>query len=197
MIAQSCNTDVANWGLEFDEGMGAVVGIRGAGLTASTEIGVVADGALVPVSLDIGLGAILAKRAVAVNTVVACLATVQSRQSCSVCERLVDWYEAVSRMNEVGIRNAGRAEVPVWAVEALVTNTIDVLITTITNGIMASVTAWGKKGLCHRIKVCALNGWYKCMLGVMTMLHADMARNAKIKVEARCASDEVFFREFY
>lgn len=43
-------------------------------------------------------------------------------------ERIVDRDKAVARVDEASIRMACRAEVPVWAVKALVTNTIDVLI---------------------------------------------------------------------
>jgi hypothetical protein len=44
-----------------------------------------------------------------------------------IAERFVNRDESVAWVNEAGIWHAGRAEVPVWAVEALVTNTIDVL----------------------------------------------------------------------
>lgn len=44
-----------------------------------------------------------------------------------IIERLVDGDESVAWVDEAGIWHAGGAEVPVWAVEALVANTIDIL----------------------------------------------------------------------
>tara|TARA_R110002060_G_scaffold37944_1_gene49066 strand:- start:966 stop:1199 length:234 start_codon:yes stop_codon:yes gene_type:complete len=72
MITESCDTDISDWGLELDERMGSVVAVRWAGLAAGTEVGVMADCALVSVTFDEGLSiAGVAERAVAVNAVVA------------------------------------------------------------------------------------------------------------------------------
>jgi hypothetical protein len=76
MITQSSNADIADWGLEFDERVGSVVSIRWASLTAGTEVGVVAYGALVAVTLDVGLNSVVrvAERTITVDAVVAGLA---------------------------------------------------------------------------------------------------------------------------
>lgn len=44
-----------------------------------------------------------------------------------IVKRFVDGDESVAWVDEVGIWHAGGAEVPVWAVEALMANTVDVL----------------------------------------------------------------------
>ena len=57
----------------------------------------------------------------------ACLFRVRSKTRGKIIEGFIDRYKSVAGMDEAGIDNASRAEIPVWAVEALVTNTIDVL----------------------------------------------------------------------
>jgi len=47
-------------------------------------------------------------------------------------------------MDEAGVDNATRAEVPVWAVEALVTNTVDIFVTSIADSVVARVSARSK-----------------------------------------------------
>lgn len=42
-------------------------------------------------------------------------------------ERLADRNESVTGVNEAGVWQAGSAEVPIWAIEALVANAEDVL----------------------------------------------------------------------
>jgi hypothetical protein len=76
MITQSSNADIADWGLEFDERVGSVVAVRWASLTAGTEVGVVAYGALEAVSLDVGLDSVVgvAERTITVDSVMAGLA---------------------------------------------------------------------------------------------------------------------------
>jgi hypothetical protein len=130
MISKSSNADIADWSLELDQRVSSVVRVRRAGLAAGTEIGIVADSALVSITLDVCLStiALIAKRAVTVDTVVASLAAVWSRQGGNVVERLVNGHKSVARVDEAGVDDATCAEVPVWAVEALVTNTIDVLL---------------------------------------------------------------------
>jgi hypothetical protein len=99
-------------------------------------------------------------------------------------------------VDEVSVGNARCAEVPVGAVEALVTNTINVLVTSITDSIVANVTARSEQSLRDEIKLGLLNSRLESMLGVVAMLHANMARNAKIIVGARSASDKVLLRQF-
>jgi hypothetical protein len=78
MITESCNADIANWSFELDERVSSVVIVGWAGLAASTEIGIVANGTLESVTLDVRRGsiAVIAKRSVTVDAVVASLAAV-------------------------------------------------------------------------------------------------------------------------
>ena len=78
VITESRNADIADRRLEFDKGMSSVVQITRAGFAAGTEISVVTHGALVAVSLDIGLNAIarVAKRTVTIDAMMASLTVV-------------------------------------------------------------------------------------------------------------------------
>jgi hypothetical protein len=89
----------------------------------------VANSALVPIAFDIRLDTVVrvAERTIAVNAVVAGLVAEVSGESSKVVERLIDGDESVARVDKAGVCNASLAEVPIWAVEALVANTIDVL----------------------------------------------------------------------
>ena len=83
-----------------------------------------ANGAFVPVSNNVRRLA-TAEGAIAVNALVTSL--VEEVSNTNFADWLVDWDEAMSRMDEVGINNACSAVVPVWAVQAFVTYAVDVL----------------------------------------------------------------------
>jgi hypothetical protein len=70
------------------------------------------------------------------------------------------------------------------------------LVTSITDSIVANVTARSEQSLRDEIKLGLLNSRLESMLGVVAMLHANMARNAEIIVGARSASDKVLLRQF-
>lgn len=198
MITQSCDADIADWCLEFDERVSSVVWVGRAGFTASTEVGIVADSALVSVSLNIGLNTVarVAKRTITIDAVMTGLADKRSGQRSWIAEGLVDGYESVAGMDEASIGDASCAEVPIRAVKAFMTNAVDILVTSITNSIMASVAAWSKEGLSNKVEGCILNSRFECVLGVVAVLHADVARNAKVIVGASSASHKVLLREF-
>jgi hypothetical protein len=82
MIADSSDRHVADGCLELDKRVSLVVRIRRAGLAAGTEIGVVANSALVAVTLDVSLDtiALVAEWSITVDTVVTRLAAIRSRQ---------------------------------------------------------------------------------------------------------------------
>jgi len=138
----------------------------------------------------------VAKRTIAVDAVVPGLAAVRSGKSRGIMERLVDRNKSVSGMDEVGILEASSTEVPIRAVQTLVANTVDVLVTSIADGIVSNISAGSEKSLGNQIEVCLFNSWLKCVLRVMTMLHADVAGDTKVIVGTRGASNEVLFREF-
>ena len=87
-------------------------------------------------------------------------------------------------VDEASIGVACRAEVPIRAIEALVADTVDVLVTTITDGIVSSVSARGKKSVGNQVEGSILNSWLEGMLWVESMLQADMAGNAQVVVRA-------------
>jgi hypothetical protein len=89
----------------------------------------VTDSALISVSLDVGLNtiALVAKRTITVDAVMTGLAGERSGQRCGIVEGFVDRYESVTGVDEIGTGDASCTEVPIRAVEALVTDTIDVL----------------------------------------------------------------------
>jgi len=78
MISHCGNRDVTNGGLEFDEGVGLIMRVRGASFAASTEVGIVTNSALVTVSLNIGLStvALVAKRTITVDAMMTSLADI-------------------------------------------------------------------------------------------------------------------------
>lgn len=113
-----------------------------------------------------------------------------------VNNRLVDWNEAVARVDELRIWNAGLAVVPVWAVKALVANTVDVLVTTITDSLVRDVASRVEKCLGEGLQGGICRCWCKRMLWVVAMLNLVMAWNAEIKVITVYASDETALRVF-
>lgn len=129
MITHGRNANVADWSLEFDERMGAVVEIRWARFTVGAKIGIVADGALVSVTLNVRLTAIasIAKRSVTVDAVVTSLAGECAGQRCDVIKRFVERDESVAWVDEGGIWKASSTEIPIGAIEALVADSVDIL----------------------------------------------------------------------
>ena len=73
---------------------------------------------------------------------------------------------------------------------------ITYLITSITDSVVTNVTAWSEQSLSDEVKLRILNSRLECMLGVVTMLHANMAGDAEIKVWAAGAGDKVLLGEF-
>jgi len=129
MVTHGCNTDIANRSLELDERVGLVVSIGWASLTTGTKVGVVADGTLISVALNVCLGSACTgtERTITVDAVVASLSSAVFRQCGRIEKSLVDWDKSVLRVNEARIDDACGAVIPIWAIEALVTDTIDVL----------------------------------------------------------------------
>lgn len=186
MVAHRRNANIADRGLELDKRVGPVVDVGWAGLAAGTEISVIADSALIAVAADVQRlrGT---QRPITVNTVVE--SGIRNR-ACVVDNRLVDRDEAVAWVDELRIWNAGLAVVPVWAVKALVTNTIDVLVTTITDSLVRNIASRVEKCLGKGLQFGVRRCWCKRMLWVVAMLDLVMAWNAEIKVITIHASDE-------
>jgi hypothetical protein len=124
MVASRCDIHTTDHSLELDQRVSFIVEIGRASLATSTEVGIMAYGTLVAVSNNIR-GLVATERSIAIDTIVASLAKLSSTG-------IADWFingdKAMSGVNEAGIDNTGRAIVPVGAIEALVTDTKDILL---------------------------------------------------------------------
>lgn len=105
MVAHSCDAYITDRSLELDERMGLVVSVSWASLAIGTEVGVVADSALVSITLDVVWSSTVgvAKRTITVDTVVTSLGSRVSGDCGSIQEGLVDGDKSMLRVNEVGI----------------------------------------------------------------------------------------------
>ena len=99
-------------------------------------------------------------------------------------------------MDEAGVDNATRAEVPVWAVEALVTNTVDILVTSIADSVVSRVSARSKQGLSNGLKGGIFDCRSEAVLWVVAVFVFNEAGNAEIKVLASSAGNEALLWEF-
>jgi hypothetical protein len=136
VLTQSGDADAADWGLELDQRMRAIVPIGRDCLTVGTEVSVVANGALEAHSLDVGqIFLVFAERTITVDAIMAHSSVV------GLGERLVDGNEPMAGMDELGILDALRAEIPVGAVEALVANAVDELLASIAHGRVTNMSA--------------------------------------------------------
>lgn len=165
-----------------------IVEIGWTSFATGAEVGIMAYGTLISVSNNIR-GLVAAERPIAVDAIVASLAKLSST---GIADWFVNGDKAMAGVDEAGIDNAGRAIVPVGAVEALVTDTKDVLVTTITDGMVARVAAWLEKSLGKRIQGHIFNSRSKGMLWVVAMLKTHVTRNAEIKIITGSASDKAF-----
>ena len=113
-----------------------VVLVAGVRLAVLAEVCVVAYSALVASTLDVGkVLLVLAKGPIAVDAVVT--ATAGKRLG----KGFIDRHEAVTRVDDLSALQALRAVVPVGAIQALVADTIDELVASITHCIVACVAA--------------------------------------------------------
>lgn len=139
MISLGGNANVANWSLELDSWVGWVVSAGWMGLTSGTEVSVMADSTLVASSLDVSVVVlILANWTIAVNTEMLWLYNQWQETRTS----LVDLNKSMTCVNKASILDAAVAVIPVWTVDALVTNTMDVIVAAIANGVVFDATAW-------------------------------------------------------
>jgi hypothetical protein len=99
-------------------------------------------------------------------------------------------------MNNVGVLVALGAIIPIWAIEALVTDTEDRLIASVTNGSMLDIAARSTKEICNWIHWSTISGRLESMGWMMTVLVALVAWKAEIVIIAVEAGYEVLIREF-
>jgi hypothetical protein len=195
VIAHGGDRNVPDGGLELDEGMRFIVGVGRVGLAVGTEVRVVADGALVPVSGDVRLKAAggVAERSIAIDSIVTGPA---GEWSALGGVRLEHRDELVLRVDKAGVDETFRAVVPVWTVHALVANTIDVLVTPVTDSTVAYVAARGKQSLGYDIKLRALDCRSEGVLWIVAVLQGDVTGDAEVVVLAGSAGDEVLVGPF-
>jgi hypothetical protein len=113
---------MTNWGLELDQGVGLIVVMSRHGFAIRAEVCVVTNSAFVSVAPDVRFAAsVRAKRTIAID------AAVNLSSSTKIGDRLVQSRKTMARVNLIGAEDACRAEVPVWAFQALVSHSSDIL----------------------------------------------------------------------
>lgn len=93
-----------------------------------------------------------------------------------------------------GVDHAARAVVPVWAVEALVADALDVFVTAVTDGVVALVAARCKLSADFGGYGGTLDDRHEAVLGVVAMLIPCNADLAEIKVGTGSAVKELVIR---
>jgi hypothetical protein len=185
---------MADRSLELNQGMSLVVSVNGAGLAVGTKVQIIADSTFVSGATDV-IGVRLAsgaKRSVAAN------ANMDGRWCTSpdISEWLIDRRKSVARVDDLHRLDASRTVVPVRTVEALVTDTCDVLVAAIANGVVHMVTAWAHLGCNMMGHFGSLDSGGKSVLGVMAVLVLSEAWLAEIEVFADGAMKKLGLRVF-
>jgi len=190
ILIHSGDADVLDRSLELDERVSAVVVVARQSLTGSAEVGVVAYGTLEASAHDVRWDSlILAQWAITVD------ASMASEHRLGLRNRVVDGGEAVTSVLERGVCNTSGAVVPVWAVEALVANAVDGLVTAIADGVVANVTAWSQSSLLVHAEADVVSSRGEAVSRVVTVLVLTVARNAQVKVLTSLARDELVLRK--
>jgi hypothetical protein len=169
-----------------------VMSIGGMGLAVCAEISVIADRALKADALDVRLLLlVLAEGTIAVDANVAVAAGNRLSQW------LIDGDEAMSRMYVLGALDALGTEVPVRAVQTLVADTVDELLTSIADSGVSYITTSIAEKVGQSRHACVGSGGLESMTGVMTVLVVNMALQAQVVVLARCASNKLCLTQNY
>lgn len=98
-------------------------------------------------------------------------------------------------VRKFGILDTIGAIVPIWAVQALVANTIDELVAAITDSGVANVSARVAKEVSQGRESCLSGGGLEYVTGVVAVPVANMAMQAEIVVLTADASDELVLRQ--
>lgn len=167
-----------------------VVLVAGVGLAVLAEVGIVANSALVADAVNVRqILLVLAEGTVTVDTVVAVCAVQR------LCQRLVDGNKAMTGVDELGVLETVRAVVPVWAVQALVADTVDELVTAIADGVVTDVPARVAQEIGQGRQDSLGRGGLEGVARVVTVLVANMASEAEVVVFARNAGNEFLLGE--
>lgn len=126
MLTSGSNADVTDRCLELDKRVRLIVLIGRRGFAVRTEVKIMADSALVASATDVGRIALSqrAEGSVAADTHVDRLG---SNASLDVNQGVVNGSKAMLSMHKSGVGNAVATVVPVGAIQALVTNTSNIL----------------------------------------------------------------------
>lgn len=187
VITHGAHGHATNGGLELDQWVSAIMVVGGKGLAACTEVGIITHSALVANAVDVALGRlVLAKRAITENTIVDFMLTG------SLANSIVDWNEAMVGVALRGIHNTLRAEIPIRARQALVTDTNDALITSIADSRMAELAA-RQAARCDEILQAevTVRSEVESVTRVVAMLVSEEAAKAKVVVFAIIAAYKI------
>ena len=100
-------------------------------------------------------------------------------------------------VDETRVLDAVLAVIPVGAVEALVTDTSDILVTTIADGVMDHIAARCKASRDGRLERSTLNSGNESVLGVVAMLILSKAVLAEVEIFTSSAVKEFLLRELF
>ena len=117
LFSESRYRHMSDRGLEFDQGVRTVMCIQRNGFAAGAEVGIVADGTLVTISMNVMLRLALAERTVAVDTLMNLAGWLTQGDA------IIDRSKAMTRVDKGSTLGAGGAIVPVGACQTLVANT--------------------------------------------------------------------------
>jgi hypothetical protein len=166
--------------------VGAVVLVAWQSLARGAEICVVANSALVSDALDVVLvGLAATQRSIAVDAEVANSDTTRLRNW------LVEGREAMAWVDVVNVLVAVVAVVPIRAIQALVANAEDLLVTSVADGAMTGIAAGSEQHLSREREDGVFRGWLEAVGGMMSVLLSNVALDAEIKVRTRSASHEL------
>ena len=111
---------MADWSLELDQWVSLVMIMGRHRFAVGAEVCVMTDGTFVSVAPNVRLAASGGtQRTIAIDT------TMNLSSSTEIGDRLIESCESMARVNLIGAENACRAEVPVWAFQALVSHSSD------------------------------------------------------------------------
>ncbi len=200
MLSGGADADATDRSLELDQGMGPVVLVGRASFAVGAEVGVIAHGALVTVTHDVGdegaLGSRGAQRTVAADAVVDGSADVAGLHVGGILQVLVDGHEAVVGVDESRIGDAVGAVVPVRAVQALVADANDSVIAAIADGAVLFGTSGSQPPGDGDVDLRAFHNGGETVLGVVAVLVLGEAVLAEVKVLASGAVHELDFGKF-
>jgi hypothetical protein len=185
VIVHSSDAYATDRSLELDKRMGVVMPVAWVGFAVLAKVGIVAYSALVADALDIWyVLLVFAKRTVTVDAIV----TVAAIQRFS--QGLIDGYKAMAGVNMVSTLDTVWAIVPVWAVQALMADTIDELVAAVTNSWVADVSSRVAEEISQSRKSSVGGSSCEGVARMVAVLVADVAVHAQIVIFARKAGNK-------